>query len=224
MIGWVLGGAALLTIGVLAMSGGEAKASTDEEHPRLRRALAEWRRGIKEPPAGDPAEIDKYIRPASGAGWGGQPYRKNGDSQWCGFFAGWGLELKPAIRKYHMPGCRRLVTGHGTQGHWAGGTGQGLAPGRRFAPLNDPRAGDVAIFGDGTVATGQHIGIVVGVDEARTGVYTVEGNAFGFFPDGSQGEGVIRTWRPFKGHQRKAGQYYLMHLIRPLPSDFEEAA
>lgn len=192
--------------------------------PGVRRALAEWARNIQEPPKGDPREIDKYIRGRDGSAWTWtDPYVRDGQLPWCGMYAGWALRLKPVIRTYFMPGCRRLMKGHGTKGHWTAGTGKGLAPGSRLVrDLASARPGDIGIFGDGTDPEGQHIGIIVARDGTR-GVFTVEGNSFGDLPDGTKGQGVVRNWRPLRGHQKRPGDYYLMHLIRPVPSDFEGA-
>lgn len=185
----------------------------------LRRALAEWGRGIKDA-APWYTVIDGYIRGPEGSAWSGWPRYDGRNTQWCGMWVGWALRLKRNVRRFHVPSVTRLMKGHGSEGHWAAGTGRGLAPGSRFVNPRDARAGDIGIFGPQGEA-GRHIGLILERD--GNGVQTVEGNAWGLLPDGTRGEGVVRNWRPFEGAQKRAADYVLLAVIRPLPSDFEGA-
>lgn len=205
---------AVLGLGV-TMRRGHRGSSADT----TRRAIAEWERGVREPPAGDPAEIDKYIRGPRGLAWTWEdPYVRDGQFQWCGAFVAWALGLLPVIRTHFLASCTRLINRHSTWGNWTAGSGVGLAAGSRMVPVGQARRGDIGIVGDGSDPEGQHIVLILSRD--ATGVQTVEGNSFGLLPDGTRGQGVVRNHRPFKG---RGGGYYLMHVIRPIATDFEGA-
>lgn len=208
---------ALMGLGVLLLM--LPTSATAAPPNRLRRALAEWAKGIKDA-APWYGVIDNYIRGPEGSAWAGWPRYDGRNTQWCGMYVGWALRLKLAIRKFHIPSVTRLMKGHGSEGHWAAGTGRGLAPGNRFVNPRDARPGDIGIFGPAG-EDGRHIGLILKRD--GNGVQTVEGNAWGTLPDGTRAEGVIRTWRPFVGAEREPDDYALLAVIRPLPSDFEGA-
>lgn len=197
--------------------GGASPGPAGSVHPLIeagvQRGLAEWARGIREPPQGNPAEIQKYLNHCGGP-WARTVYRQNGDTQWCGMFVAWALQLNAEVSMYHMPGSARLVSGHWERGHWAGGTSRVGGP-RRFVEPTAARRGDVFILrkqnGD---RTGYHIGLVVNVKPGE-GVYSVEGNSFGQGPNGARFEGVVQHFRPFR--PRNASEGFLGYVIRPVP-------
>jgi hypothetical protein len=189
-------------------------------------ALAEWRKHVEEPPAGDAAQIDAYIRGEFGLGWGSGNRRRlnerveyvsNRDFEWCGAFAAhcYGrVGLKLTARRRDFASCYRLQ-------RWAG------EDKRRRVALADIAPGNILIVGDGRVPRGTHITIVERV--AGDIIHTIEGNARGLLPDGSIGEGVIRRTRPI----RKMGRFArcevsglsmrlrALHAYRPADDDFD---
>ncbi len=200
-------------------------------------ALAEWQRGVREPPGLGWDRIDAYIRSAQGLAWNtadiatwkpGVPYTKNGMFAWCGAFAAWcwgGAGLGATIRRKLMPSTVRLFGGYGGLPGWHGGP--------RSVPLLDARAGDIGVVTKGGSTAGHHIVLIERLDAAAGLVHTLEGNASGLGPDGATYEGVVRRTRtlptsaggvgvnlkhlcPVSGLPQK---YTLLHVYRPLPED-----
>lgn len=184
----------------------------------LKTAREQWERAIREPTPSDPAgadAIDHYIRGALGLGWNtcdivnwtpGVRYTRNGMFAWCGAFAAfcYGVAgLRGELRAKHFAGTPRLYK-------WAKGTG------RFIAKAADLQPGDIAVVGAAGDRDGAHITLVT---EVRQGYFsTFEGNAHGFFPDDSKGEGVVCQERPFD--HRKPETYRFAFGVRPLPEDY----
>ena len=117
-------------------------------------ALAEWKAGVREPPAGDPARIREYLRACGIA----RPddYDADGDAEWCGAFAAFCLisaGVRPELVRQKSP-------------PEAGGLASTFrlfclaraAPGRLISLASDLRPGDVVSVGrPGKVKWGEHI-------------------------------------------------------------------
>lgn len=186
-------------------------------------ALAIWAERIEEPSANDERgreHIDSFIRGATGLGWSWEPqYIRNGQFAWCGAFAAecYGRNgLNASIRRKSLPSCYRLK--------------RDLAN-LRIA-LSSIQPGDIVVVGgEGGKSWGDHITIAVEVHGGL--IYTVEGNARGLLPDGSEGEGVIKRTRPLPKTAGGPGisnaecpvsgrpqSMEVMHVYRPRPADF----
>lgn len=162
-------------------------------------ACAEWGAVIREPTgvlAHGAARIDAYIRSPLGGGWPSArlpknprdtvAYTRDGQVQWCGFFAAWCYGMAGAPRGprfYRFPSTPRLASRQAR-----------LGPPLPRVALGDLQPGDVLVVGNGKKPAGDHITIVLSVRDGL--VYTVEGNARGKLGDGSIGEGVICRTRP----------------------------
>lgn len=179
-----------------------AVALADRDTPEhLRRAAATWADGILEPgqrPVGPsapaPEAIDAMIRDERAGAWDWlKPYKKNGQTSWCGHFVSYccGEALPEAFRRSVLASTYRL---------W-----QAAADGQlvRLAP-GDARPGDVLVVkhARSDKRWGDHITLVERVDHSAGLVHTIEGNARGRVPGGLIGnaddarEGVIRRTRP----------------------------
>lgn len=158
----------------------------------VRAALAEWERGVQEPPNGRAADVRAYLR-ACGFG-AADAYSANGDAEWCGAFAGW-----CALQAGASPDVVR-VSRDPERGDFAS-TYRLMRlcaenPARRILRAADLRPGDVAVVGRvGRRAWGEHVVIVE--TPLRAGLIgTVEGNATGKLGAGrGTGEGVVRRTR-----------------------------
>lgn len=154
--------------------------------------------------------IIKYVE--DGLGWKlDKPYcnsanLKRGGFSWCGAFQAYcDIWLKREIRKKVMPSTYRLY-------EFCVGT-------EREIPLDQIEAGDIVVVGrKGGKRWGAHITRAVNVTEEY--VETIEGNAHGELGDGSWGEGVITTKRPFKGYESE-GESRIMFAYRFLDEDYE---
>lgn len=156
-------------------------------------ALAEWERGVQEPPNGRATDVRAYLR-ACGFG-AADAYSANGDAEWCGAFAGWcalqaGASLdvvwvKRDPERGDFASTYRLMRLCAEN------------PARRILRAVDLRPGDVAVVGRvGRRAWGEHIVIVETPLKAGL-IGTVEGNATGKLGAGrGTGEGVVRRTRP----------------------------
>lgn len=180
-------------------------------------ALAEWKAGVREPPAGDPAPIREYLRACGFAR--PEDYDADGDAEWCGAFAAFCLissGVRPELVRQKSP-------------PESGGLGSTYrlhclakaAPGRLISLASDLRPGDIASVGrPGKVRWGEHIVICTErptpFDEAST-FATVEGNATGAGPGGLRYEGVVRRSRPVMPSSSAKG---FIFGFRPLPGDF----
>ena len=178
-------------------------------------AAAEWRLVVKEPPEGDPAIIDGYIR-RSGLGWpqGKKPpnkghYERNRDFAWCGAFAAHCLAaagLDATVRKKVMPSTYRIY---------------------EYARKNDclvkgePEAGDIVLVGPKGSKRGAHITLCRSFDPQRRVVLTVEGNAKGEGPNGQRYEGVVHNERPLSATNDRT--YRVRHIVRFPLGIFEKA-
>jgi len=160
-------------------------ASAEAGQEALERALEQWREEIVEP-IGAVREgpiLERYIQ--QGSGWTWIKSYQNRKTAWCGHFAAYcWASLLPKIRKSSTPSTYRLR-------EWARGTP------REIRGLEHARAGDIMII---TTASGKrwgdHITIIDRVEEDLSGVWTVEGNAFGETPSSERKEGVVRCFRP----------------------------
>lgn len=182
----------------------------------LQAAEQEFYRDVREPPDGNGARIDDYIRGPQGLTWetaqaspwvAGVRYTQNGQFFWCGAFAAfcYGVAgLSQEIRKKHFASTNRLLS-------WSRGT-------QRYVEPNALRPGDVVVMSDASTPSGRHIGICTEVSGAY--VNTIEGNATGTGPSGRKMEGVIRGSRPLPQAATSSQQYRIIFGVRPLPEDY----
>ena len=196
--------------GAPARSSGRDPGHEDRVGRILDAAIAEWELPVHEPPGPGWERIDSYIRGADGLGWSSETrYIRNRQFAWCGAFAAFafsGAGLKKEIRKRALASTYRLYT-------WAKGT-------ERMRDLSEVERGDIVLVGPaGGKRWGAHITIC---DEPAAGlVHTLEGNASGMGPHGDSHEGVIRQSRPLPGSGLPPSRYRVMHVIRPLPEDYD---
>lgn len=182
----------------------------------LRAAEEEFYRDVREPPAGNGARIDDYIRGPQGLGWdtaqaspwvAGVRYTQNGQFFWCGAFAAFcygAAGLRADIRKQHFASTNRLLS-------WSSGTSRYIEPGAL-------QPGDVVVMSDASTPSGKHIGICTTV--FGTTINTIEGNANGTGPSGQRIEGVVRASRPLPMAATTARQYRIIFGVRPLLEDY----
>lgn len=178
-------------------------------------AQEEWARGVHEAPGAGWSQIKKYLAALRFSG--AETYAHDGDAQWCGAFAGYclvqaGAEAALVVQK--SPPER-------------GGLGsayraQCLARSDNFARSvlpPDVRAGDIVVvgrLGSARPTYGEHIVICTGMKNART-LTTIEGNAYGLFPDKTSGQGVVTSTRPLTPTASVKG---VLFGVRFLDSDF----
>jgi len=181
-------------------------------------AVAEWTLDVREPPGPNVERIDRYIRGEQGLWWGtaalndrdSMIYRRNGQFAWCGAFAAFcfgAAGLSAEVRRKSFASTYRLH-------RWSEGSD-------RRVSVKSLRRGDVVVVGpaDGSgKAWGNHVTIAETVDE--DGVHTLEGNARGNGVNGERYEGVIRSFRPFRGNEKRGRDYVVMFGVRPLAVDF----
>ena len=185
-------------------------------------AEAEWHADIRDDDSGA-ARIDEYIRGDHGLGWGSadvnnlnerRAYRPQSFS-WCGAFVaycyGLGAEMTARTRKYTLPSCSRLWRDWGGTARLMGG-----AMPEKMLPAIWPARGDiVTIQNVGSVprVQGHHITLCLDVDTEKGTFSTIEGNAWGYLPDGTRGEGVIRNERAVET---------IAKIYRPVSTDFDQ--
>lgn len=177
-------------------------------------ATREWERGVREPPAGNGADVLAYYHRGLGWPWI-TSYKADGDQEWCGAFAAYcyaAAGLRAEVRYKHLASCSRLVA-------WARNTERMIEP--RLV-----RAGDIVIVGSApsllTKAgrVGSHITLCSQTPlQASAFIETVEGNAIGRGPAGLEYEGVIRRRRSFAAVNKSERR--IRYVIRPLPEDFD---
>ena len=164
----------------------------------VHRALDEWRSNILEP-QGTVKEhrILDYIH--EGSKWSWIEEYTNRKLAWCGHFLAYCYAdiIKDSIRKKCFPSTYRLR-------QWAQGTD------REIESIESARAGDILIVGR-KKSYGDHITLIEKIEDDLSGVWTVEGNAFGETPQASsRKEGVIRRFRAVKD---------IRFIYRPLEQD-----
>ena len=185
-------------------------------------AESEWIADIRDDDSGA-VLIDEYIRGEHGLGWGSADVRNLSERRayqpqsfsWCGAFVaycyGLGAEMTARARKYTLPSCSRLWRDWGGTARLMGGS----MP-EKMIPAIWPQAGDiVTVQNAGSVAReqGSHIVLCVDVDTKGGTFATIEGNAWGYFPDGTRGEGVVRNSRAVTS---------IAKIYRPVATDFDQ--
>jgi hypothetical protein len=84
---------------------------------------------------------------------------------------------------------------------------------RQAIPVTDlPRAGDIMMVGNNSIATGNHCVLIIDFDQAKQTYDTISGNGGGMGPHGNSREGISRKVYP-------AGTYKPMWLARPAFED-----
>ena len=164
-------------------------------------ALEQWRDNILEP-VGEVEEhrILDYIQ--EGVEWSWITSYENRKFAWCGCFLAYVYKdvIKQEIRYKSFASTLRLRK-------WAKGTA------REIKNFNDIRKGDIVIVGN-RKSYGDHICLVEKVEDDLSGVWTVEGNAYGETPQSTtRKEGVIRRFRP---------RDTIRFIYRPLEQDCNE--
>lgn len=191
-----------------------------------------WQTGTYDPQVSDhsaAAEASRSVIDSilKACGWGGEPYKGDGQVEWCGLFAGacWrAAGLDPKWLADYFPSTYRLD-------QWANYRDFGKVPNvkpsdptqwRRVANLDQtsqglpwaPQAGDILMIGDGLPAAGDHICIVESYNPVARTFVTYEGNGNGLLPDGTRRQGIVRGVRHLGGTG-----YCARRLIRPGTSD-----
>lgn len=201
-----------------------------------------WAQNIHDPRHTDKsAEAERWravilhiIRHGGGWKWV-EKYRGDGapsNEQWCGFTQAeaWADWIPESTRKTWWASCYRLdkwarysdldigdvknaKPKHGPyRGYWKlDDTDTDLPDGYVF------QVGDIALVGDGKPDYGDHVVGLVGYDEKRRVLLTLEGNGVGRRADGSRGQGIVKAERPIGS--RKKGDYHVRRIIRPAPGD-----
>ncbi len=209
----------------------------------VRRLIDLWSLDVFDPKASDKSEaaernrklIDAIVRSDAGAGWNWlDPYRGDGapgNPEWCGMTAafGYGAELPLDTRRTWFPSCYRLDRWARYEAlddkHPNKKPAQG--PYRMLCELDEhstpkdltftPRAGDIAIVGDGRPVWGDHVTMVVSYDASTGTLHTIEGNGSGMFSNGTRGHGIVKGTRPIGA--RRGHTYIARRLIRLAPND-----
>ena len=169
----------------------------------ISRAYEEFAKNVK-----DPSErVDHYIRSDEGLDWSWEKeYKKDGQFQWCGAFAAYCHQaLLPEIRKKYMPSTYRLFK-------WASRTDRHIDP-------SETQPGDVCITTTAKCKKrwGKHITLCVD-RVSDTHILTLEGNAWGHFPNSEYGQGVISRKRCLVP---KLEASWVMHVYRFDDDDFD---
>lgn len=195
-----------------------------------------WLDGVRDP--GDAPKIEAMIRGPLGLGWKGyRLFDQNGKRfQWCGAAAmfHWGMVgLSYDARHWWGSSAQRLdalcdyrtFSGHNPVR--PNPTPPAGAPRRlqqELGPLSkpedlgwEPRAGDIALVGDGDPREGDHIVMLDGTRSSAGWLGTFEGNAHGHAPDGSVRRGVVRHRRPIG--RVASERYHVRRIIRFAPGD-----
>ena len=176
-------------------------------------AKAEWARDIHEAPGSNWMRIREYLKTLRMST--AKTYMHDGDAEWCGAFAGYIVVLAGvspdlvAVKKRPEEGdlastYRMLCLAKKDHG-------------LRYVSPEDTLPGDVCSFGRTGVKRpkeGEHIEVCIGVDEDS--IETIGGNAYGTFPDGGTGQGVILRQRPRKATEFQKG---LVYSLRFQPTD-----
>ena len=158
----------------------------------LAAALAEWRIGVQEPPAGGAVGLARIRAYIDGIGGPGDRYHADGDYEWCGAFAAHCLirgGVQPFTVAQKMPpelGGLGSVYRADCLARVGGAT--------RITAARDLLPGDVMIVGRLGRGRGEHITLVE-ESLSDSGLMTIEGNASGGLPDGRWAEGVVRRTR-----------------------------
>jgi len=207
----------------------------------IERALAAWQSDITDPPVDDTSDdavrckafIDACIRKPTALGWSWEnPYKGDGDFQWCGAFAAFCWpDVKAGLRQLYFSSTLRLDR-YASYRSYNGEINEGA--GRLYQQLDEnsvptdlafePRQGDILIIGPGRPqhaavpaswhAYGNHICLVESFDASRRIFRTLEGNGNGVGPHGEKQQGVVKGVRSLGGPG-----WHARRLIRPAIDD-----
>lgn len=208
-------------------------------------AKAIWMEQIIDPPndsdmyAPSRVRINQFVRGPEGLNWTWQDeYREDGDLAWCGAFVAyaWGRAgLKRELRKTYFSSTHRL----NCYGQYKPFNGESVTVPedpevrRKWLSLKansgsadvlefDPRPGDILLVGGMSSAYGSHVTLIESFDAKDESFITLEGNAHGKWPNGSQVEGVVRCRRPIGLYRSQPDTtYHARRLIRPSILDLE---
>ena len=155
-------------------------------------ALAEWRLGVQEPPAGGEVGLARIRAYIDGIGGPGEAYHADGDWQWCGAFAAFCLMAAGVPGEMMRQKSPPELGGLGSvyRADCLARVGDAV----RITAARDLLPGDVMIVGRLGRGRGEHITLV---EEplSESGLMTIEGNASGGLPNGRWAEGVVRRTR-----------------------------
>jgi len=179
----------------------------------VQNAKVEWARDIHEAPGTNWMRIREYLKALRMSS--AKTYMHDGDAEWCGAFAGFIAILAGvspdlvAVKKRPEEGdlasTYRMLCLAKKDG------------GLRYVAPADTLPGDICSFGRTGVKRpkeGEHIEVCIGVDDEN--IETIGGNAFGTFPGGQTGQGVILRQRPRKATEYQKG---LVYSLRFQPGD-----
>ena len=185
-------------------------------HLVLAAVIRLWQRGLVERSASGRAFMAECIRSDRGLGW--TWWVPGTTFQWCGATAAWvcarAIGLQFLDRKHHWSSCSRLYDDR----RRALGIEYATRPGATALPgdvvIVGPEPGTLTRAGKTRRPWGQHITIVVAVDEE--GAWCIGGNQVGVGPTGKRFEGVTLT--KYRWTRRSAGDLAVMFKI-PVPLD-----
>lgn len=184
-------------------------------------ALRWWNEDIYDPKPDDQSPEAAYSKAiigsmiTGGLGWTWEgPYDGDGDFEWCGAFAAtcWGA-TKPELRELCFASTYRLDRYGAYRDVLGKSSGARPAEGARLRWVNDGqlppfevRPGDILLVG--RKGYGTHICLVekACMDSETPFFDTIEGNAFGFGPNGEHQQGIVR-------HERDLDE--VRRIIRP---------
>lgn len=214
-------------------------------------ARADWCLDIRDLPAaqisvGSRTWIDATVRTHAGSNWTWeQPYRGNGDIEWCGmavarFWASAGLRLD--LRRNFLPSTYRLdrFARYQQATDTVPNPRPPAGPYRMIIELDEnstrancvfpdgsiPREGDIMLVGGAKSSYGTHVTMIAGPvkpGDGRPGTDsypTLEGNATGAGPSGARVHGVIKHARLIGLSSTAAPTtYHARRIIRFAPAD-----
>lgn len=190
-------------------------------------AFGEWRKRIEDP---DP-RINTYIK--KGLTWRdanlnkpGLDYKEDGDFSWCGAFVGFCYaKLKKTIRYNTFASCYRL--NHDWQDHRVVHTelvrGDIVTVGK--TRRKDRKYGShICLVEQVNMSPGQTFRYRGADYEVAGTLRTIEGNAIGLGPDGTEYEGVTRNVRPIAHpkHALPSSCRRVLRAYRVQAEDFDE--
>lgn len=180
-------------------------------------ALAVWKRNVRDDQkgvAGNRTIIGDMFRQVGWGFWIPNGYREQGGrNAWCGHFQSFcglyvgdylesgrsvGIMLDPSLAKSVLASTRRLADPNrwSAAGHVMPPVIRDFSDGPYVEDLFDiPRLATVATrddYGDYRDRDGGHVVLITGIDWAAQTVTTIEGNGYGYMPDDTWAEGVIR--------------------------------
>jgi hypothetical protein len=187
------------------------------------------------------AAIQALIASSSGLGWSWVTYEGDGSFEWCGAFAAacWSAAGLGIAARYTYFASTFRLDAWGAYKRWQPESPpnnppkpptpprlmikldeRSTAADARFPDGTLPRAGDILLVGGAHTGPGRHITIIESFDPTGGTFRTIEGNAYGFLPDATRGQGIIQATRAVGlGPGLAPTAYHARRVIRPGPAD-----